>query len=165
MEFLRDLHIINSSIGLVHTIAAILAMIFGTMVFFNKKGTNFHKKLGYAYIGSMLVLNITAFAIYNFGSVNLFHAFAIISLLTIVAGMIPVLRKTKDNWLENHFAYMSWSVVGLYCAFWAEVGVRLFDMRYFWWVVMLAGIITSGIGGYLIYKQGEKLKITQKEAS
>ncbi len=158
MEYLKDLHIINSSIGLVHTISAILAMLTGAIVILNTKGTGLHKKIGYAYVVFMLILNITAFAIYNFGSFNLFHGFAILSLASIIAGMLPAIRRTDANWLEKHFTYMSWSVVGLYCAFWAEVGVRFFDMRYFWWVVMLATMLTSAIGGYLIFKQGKKLK-------
>lgn len=54
---------------------------------------------------------------------------------------------------------MNWSVVGLYCAFWAEIGVRFFDMKYFWWVVMLATIVTSILGAILINKEAKKLKL------
>lgn len=155
MDFLEQFHIINSWTGLFHTLTAVFAMIFGTLVFLNKKGTSKHKVLGYVYIANMLLMNISAFGIYNFGSFSLFHGFALLSLFSILMGIIPAWRR-QENWLERHFYLMNWSVVGLYCAFWAEIGVRLFDMRYFWWVVMLATILTSIIGSILINKEAKK---------
>lgn len=130
MEILKELYIINSWIGLVHTIFAVLAMFFGTIVLLNKKGTKNHKLSGYVYVISMLILNISAFCIYNFGAISMFHFFALVSLITIAFGIISAIRRTQ-NWLRRHFYFMSWSVVGLYCAFWTEIRVRFFDMKYF----------------------------------
>lgn len=158
METLEKLHIINSGVGLFHTICAILAIIFGTLVLVNKKGTKKHKRLGLVYITNMLLLNTTAFGIYNFGKFSMFHAFAILSLGSIIMGIIPIIRR-KGNWFKRHFYLMSWSVVGLYCAFWAEIGVRFFDMKFFWWVVMLATAATSAIGAIIINKEAKKLEL------
>lgn len=159
MNFLENLHIINSWTGLIHTIFAILSMVFGTIIFLNKKGTLFHKRIGYAYVISMALLNITAFAIYNFGSLSLFHFFAVVSLFSIAMGLIPAIKKTKEKWQTQHYYFMNWSVVGLYCAFWAELGVRFFDMRYFWWVVMLATMATSFLGALIINREAKKLNL------
>lgn len=161
MDFLADYHIIHSYTGLFHTTTAILAMLFGTLVFFNQKGTKKHKILGYTYIANMVLLNISALAIYNFGSITLFHGFAIVSLLTIILGIVPAIRKKNDKWLVQHFYFMNWSVVGLYCAFWAELGVRFFDMRYFWWVVLLATLATSFIGNMMINKEAKKRNLIE----
>lgn len=158
MDFLERLHIIHSYTGLFHTIAAVLSMVFGTAVLLNKKGTLKHRRMGRVYGISMLLMIVSAFAIYNFGGFSLFHGFALVSLVTLVLGMVPVLRKKHPNWYARHYYFMAWSVVGLYCAFWAELGVRFFDMRYFWWVVMLATGLTAGIGSFYIRKEATKLK-------
>ena len=157
MELFEKLHIIHSWTGLFHTVTALIAIIFGTLVFFRPKGTHQHKRLGYIYVVSMLFLNLSAFGIYNFGGLSLFHGFALVSLFSIFRGIIPAFRRQNTAWITRHFYFMNWSVVGLYCAFWAEVGVRFFDMRYFWWVVMLATILTSAIGGFLIHKTSKKI--------
>ena len=157
MEILTKYHIIHSYLGLTHIIFAIFALLFGTVVLLNPKGSEKHRRIGYAYVISMILMNATAMGIYNFGKANVFHFFIILSLFTLTMGIYPALKRTQ-NWLSRHYYFMSWSVVGLYCAFWAEMGVRLFDMRAFWWVVMVATMVTSAIGGVVIHKLGKKIK-------
>ena len=134
-------------------------MITGTIVLLNKKGTVFHKRTGYIYVTSMLLLNISSFFIVNFGTFSLFHFFVIVSLVSIFGGMIPTIKK-KKNWFGYHFYFMSWSVVGLYCAFWAEVGTRFVgNMKQFWWMAAAATIITSIIGSKIINREAKKLNL------
>jgi len=157
MNYLND--IIHSHIGWFHFITAVLAMLSGTIVLLNKKGTLFHKRVGYIYVVSMLLLNISSFFIVNFGGFSLFHFFAIVSLVAITGGMIPTIKK-KNNWLGYHFYFMNWSVVGLYCAFWAEVGTRFVgNMGEFWWMVAIATFITSLIGSKIINREAKKLNL------
>jgi uncharacterized membrane protein len=119
-------NLISGTTGLVHFAAAIVAMISGMYILLAQKGTKQHKKIGYFYVASMLVLNITAFMIYRlYGKFGIFHGFAIWSLLTLAAGMYPILRRTSKNYILQHFRFMYWSVIGLYCAFAAETLVRL----------------------------------------
>lgn len=151
--------IIHSDIGWFHFITAVLAMLTGTVVVLNTKGTTFHKRVGYVYVTSMLLLNISSFFIANFSGFSLFHFFAIFSLMTIFGGILPTIRK-KKNWFSSHFYFMSWSVVGLYCAFWAELGTRFVgNMQQFWWMVALATFITSLIGRKIINKQAKKINL------
>ncbi|NVJ48641.1 MAG: DUF2306 domain-containing protein [Cytophagia bacterium] len=147
---------INSTIGLIHTIFALLAMVLGGVVLLKTKGNRTHIRIGYAYVVCMLALNGTAFAIYNFGGFSIFHGFALISLGALLGGMIPVIRKTK-NWYPKHFYFMNWSVVGLYCAFWAETGTRLLEGRHFWWVVALASFGTAMVGMVIINRKAKQL--------
>ncbi len=151
--------IIHSNIGWFHTITALIAMIFGMLVVFKKKGTLVHKRLGYVYVISMFLLNITSFFIINFNGFSLFHVFSIISLLTVIAGIIPAFLRTK-NWYPLHFYFMSWSVVGLYAAFWAEVGTRFTNnIQDFWWAVALASGLTAAVGSRIINREAKKLNL------
>lgn len=146
-----------STIGYIHLFFAIVAMITGLVVVFNTKGTAFHKRIGYVYVANMLLLNISSFFISNFNGFSIFHFFAIVSLVTILAGMYPTLKKTK-NWLQKHYYFMAWSVVGLYCAFWSEVGTRFVNnMKDFWWAVAIATFLTAFIGARIINKNAKKL--------
>ncbi len=159
MEFLEKLYITDSWLGLFHTVTAIMAMIFGTIVLLGKKGTQKHRKIGYVYVVNMLLLNVSAFGIYNFGGPSLFHVFALISLVTVFMGLIPAIKKNNSKWYGRHFYYMCWSVVGLYCAFWAEIGTRLLDIRYFWWAVLLATLLTSFAGARMIKREARRLNL------
>lgn len=146
-----------STIGYIHLFFAVVAMLTGLVVVFNTKGTKFHKTIGYTYVIHMLLLNISSFFISNFNGFSIFHFFAIVSLVTILVGIYPVLKKTK-NWLDKHYYFMSWSVVGLYCAFWSEVGTRFVgNMSQFWWAVAIASFGTAFIGGRIINKNAKRL--------
>ena len=119
-------NIVTGATGLIHLISSIIALITGVFVLTTAKGTKAHKQIGYIYVISMIILNITAFMIYRlFGKFGIFHWFAILSFLTLLLGIYPVLVKNFINYLLVHFNYMYWSVVGLYCAFCAEILTRI----------------------------------------
>lgn len=146
-----------STIGYLHLLFSVISMITGLIVILNTKGTKFHKKVGNVYVVNMLLLNISSFFISNFNGFSIFHFFAIVSLITILAGMYPVLKRSK-NWLQKHYYFMAWSVVGLYCAFWSEVGTRFVkNMQDFWWAVAIATFLTAFLGNYFIKKNAKKL--------
>ncbi len=66
-----------------HTLSAASALLLGPSVFVRKNGTALHKKLGYSYVASMVVLNGTAFMIYDlFNGWGIFHDLALVSLFT-----------------------------------------------------------------------------------
>ena len=53
------------------------------------------------------------------------HFFAVVSTITLALGMLPMYRKGYENPRLTHLAWMYWAVIGLYCAFAAEVFTRL----------------------------------------
>lgn len=119
-------NIVSGTTGLIHLIVSIIALITGLLILITTKGTKTHKQTGYVYSVSMILVNLTAFMIYKlYGKFGIFHWFAIISCLTLFAGLYPVLTKKSKNYLLTHFTFMYWSVVGLYCAFMAEIFSRL----------------------------------------
>ena len=139
----------HDAIGLIHLITAFIAVITGTFVLALKKGTRLHKQIGYVYAVNMLLLNATAFGIYRlFGGFGIFHFAALVSLFTLLGGMMPVLTKRpKYKWVERHYIYMYWSVMGLYGAFVSETLTRIPETPFFgmvgfatFFVMLLAGI-------------------------
>ncbi|MFD2034260.1 DUF2306 domain-containing protein [Belliella marina] len=122
-------NITGNFIGQIHLLASIAALILGFYVLVSDKGTKRHKQVGYAYVLSMVLVNLTAFMIYRlFGKFGIFHWFAIISIMTIIAGLYPLISKKTKDYLVYHFNFMYWSVIGLYCALMAETFSRLPDI-------------------------------------
>lgn len=143
---------ITNTIGWVHLAASILALLSGTLVLLRTKGDYLHKVSGYIYTIAMMALIITAFMIYDlFGGLGPFHFAALVSFFTLLRGLIPVWRK-KHDWYLSHYYGMSWSVVGLYAAFVAEVGVRLVPFGAFWIAVFGTLLLVTAGGAWIIQK-------------
>jgi uncharacterized membrane protein len=146
-------NLVNDEIGMVHFIASLLALVFGSAVLMMTKGTKSHIRIGYLYLVSMVILLLTAFTLYNlFGRWGIFHYFAVLSTCTLLLGMVPVfMRNQIKNWAYLHFSFMYWSVIGLYGAFVSEMMTRIPEVPFYNMVglatagVMLAGGIVFGI--------------------
>lgn len=120
-------------IGAVHLFASVVALATGTQVLWMDKGTQLHRQIGHVYCASMLVVIITAFSIYRlFGGFGVFHILAIVSFVTLLAGMLPVLlKKPRNSHIALHFSFMYWSVIGLYAAFVSEMLTRIPESPFF----------------------------------
>ena len=140
------LALVHDTTGLIHLATSFLAMISGAIVLVGRKGTKFHKRTGYVFVFSMLVLLITAMFIYRlFGGFGIFHGIAIFGFVYLALGMVPALRR-RPNWLNRHIYFMYWSVIGLYCAFAAEVFVRI-PQAPFWPAVGIGTGFIAILGG------------------
>ena len=152
------------TIGIIHTAAAAAALLLGPSVFIRRKGTRLHKQLGYGYVVSMLVLNLTAFGLYGlFDGWGLFHWLAIVSLSTLLMGFVPVFLKRPANWIDWHYFGMTWSYVGLAAAalaetltrlpaFWPELAEKA-PQAFFWNAVGVGTFTVCGVGWYLINRR------------
>jgi uncharacterized membrane protein len=136
-------------IGAVHLFASAIALASGTQVLWMKKGSQLHRQIGYVYCVSMLVVIGTAFGIYRlFGGFGVFHILAIVSFVTLLGGMVPVmLKKPHKSYVALHFSFMYWSVIGLYAAFVSEMLTRIPESPFFGMVGLatLAVMITAQI--------------------
>lgn len=141
-------------LGLIHISFATSSLLFGGLVVARQKGTFTHKINGRLYVLSMVGLNGTAFLIYDlFGYFGPFHYLALASLTTIVAGMIPVIRKRpKKSWLYQHAYIMSWSYAGLLAAGATEITTRLLNFS-FGWTVFVSSTIALAISGLILHKR------------
>jgi uncharacterized membrane protein len=148
-----------STLGWVHVIFGILALLAGTAVLLLRKGTRRHRTLGHVYLTSMIGLNISGLFIFNlYGSFGPFHWLALGSLITLGAGLVPVFtRRPKGHWLEWHAAFLNGSYVGLVAATAAEITTRIPGTdEYFGLVVAVTSASVMGIGGYLIQRNMQK---------
>ncbi|MEM6342987.1 MAG: DUF2306 domain-containing protein [Bacteroidota bacterium] len=150
-------NLISGNIGLIHLVFSIVALVTGSLVLATRKATVLHKKIGYAYAAAMLGVNLTAFMIYRlFGSFGIFHWMAILSLLTLISGMLPMIFKKPKSYISLHYNFMFWSVIGLYGAFTAETLVRFPDVviesgvpnAVFYNMTGIAVAITMGAGAF-----------------
>ena len=150
-------NLVGDTIGLIHLISSLFALLFGAMVLIMKKGTKRHKQIGYAYVVSMAILLTTAFMIYRlFNGWGIFHYATIASLVTTALGMIPVWTKKPTNtWKFRHFSFMYCSVIGLYAAFASEVLTRIPDTTFFGMVGIATGIIMI-LGGVIFSRNKPK---------
>ncbi len=138
--------------GAVHLLFAIAALASGLFIVLRRKGTRTHRRVGRVYALSMIGLNVTALMIYRLtGTFGPFHVAALVSLLTIVGGVLPALRRRpRGGWIERHAYWMSWSYVGLVAAAASEAATRLPGSP-FWWMVLLATLLVLVAGGRLIH--------------
>ena len=142
-----------NSLGLFHTACAVIALVSGAAVLMRRKGTRIHRRMGWVYVASMLLMNGTALMIYRlFDGFGPFHAGAIFSLVTIAGGIVLAVRRRPANWLERHYFWMTWSYVGLWAAAVSEVATRTPGTG-FWWMVLAGTVAVLGIGGTLIRRR------------
>ena len=153
----------DNPLGTAHVVAAIIALASGAVVLVRRKGTVSHRRIGWTYAASMLILNITALMIYRltrfFGP---FHVAAVISLATLIAGIIPAWRRQpREGWLDRHYFFMAWSYLGLLAATVAETASRVPAVQafgggptpVFWTVVVIASIGVFVVGGRVIRRR------------
>jgi len=103
---------------LIHTLASITALITGGMIFFNNKGTGLHRKIGYIYASSMVIVLVTSFFIFQlFDGFGVYHACSIVSGITLMIGLyFPLFKRSFPKWVEHHMVWMSYSYIGLVMA-------------------------------------------------
>ncbi|HKY17306.1 MAG TPA: DUF2306 domain-containing protein [Rhizomicrobium sp.] len=116
---------VHSTMGSVHMVTALAAIVLGCAVTILPKGRAPHRLLGLAYVFAMLLTNISALMLYNLtGRFNLFHAFALLSLVLTLPGLLmPIMR--PRNWIFHHVHLMGWSYLGLLAAAANEAAIRL----------------------------------------
>lgn len=138
--------------GTIHLVLAIAALIFGAAVACLPKGDQRHRALGYCYAVSLLLVNMSALAVYkDSAGVGPFHVLALISLATLTSGFIPAfLHRPVTWWLDLHAYFMSWSYVGLVAAGAAQIATMSASLPP-WFAVGLPSILIVIIGGVLIH--------------
>ena len=138
---------------IVHTVFSILALIAGALIFLTPKGTTQHKRIGYSYTVSMIILLVTSFGLFSlWGSFGVYHALSIVSLLTLaIALYFPIAGRKIKKWVELHLLWMGYSYVGLVMA----AGSHLFSVFPEWphWLrVILFWVLPYVIGTIIIVK-------------
>jgi len=138
-------------LGWFHLGSAIAGLATGALVAVARKGTAYHRRMGWAYLVSMLAVNLSALLIYRLlGHFGPFHAAALFSLASVGLGAIPAIRRSpRGRWMRIHAYWMSGSYVGLWAAAVAETATRTAIFP-FWWTVLAATLVVSVIGVAII---------------
>jgi len=153
------------SLGQFHLATWLIALGAGGWVLWRRKGTATHRRMGWIYAASMLALNVSALLIYRLtGSFGAFHVAALISLGTLIAGVVPAWRRRPSNWLEHHYFFMTYSYLGLLAAAVAETATRVPAIQafgggptpVFWIVVAVASLAVFAVGSRIINRRVEQ---------
>lgn len=118
---------VHSPIGGIHVISSVIGLFTGAFILLTKKGTNIHRKTGYVFAVSLLLVNISALFIYDFndGNISVFHYLIPVSLIFLVYGMYPMLVKSgRKTRLNRHIIGMNGAALGLWAAGATEYFVR-----------------------------------------
>lgn len=139
-------------LGTLHLVLAITALLTGAAVACRSKGDQRHRTLGYIYSASLLLVNLSALSVYEeSGEPGPFHILALVSLVTLISGLIPaLLRRPANFWLNFHAYFMSWSYTGLVAAGVAQIATMSVNLPT-WFTVGLPSIVVVIIGGILIH--------------
>jgi len=117
---------VHSSVGAIHFVCSVVAMLSGMFVLLYTKGTAFHRKIGYVFVTALIGVNISALFIYDFndGSISVFHFLIPVSLFFLSFGIIPMIGKRKTSAASRHIIGMNGAVLGLWAAGATEYFVR-----------------------------------------
>ena len=117
----------TSPLGYLHLVAASLSLILGAFQLIRPRRDQLHRRVGYTYVGAMVVNNVTALTVYQFtGGFNIFHALAIYSLFSIGMALQPMLVSPRPwQWRRKHYMWTAWSYAGLSAAAVTEFLVRV----------------------------------------
>jgi uncharacterized membrane protein len=121
---------IHSSMGGMHMVGALAAILLGLAVILLPKGRAMHRLLGLAYSFAMLVTCVSALLLYGMtGHFGLFHFFAVLCLVYVILGVAQAILRRGD-WMRRHLAWMGWSYIGLLAAAATEASIRVPLLRH-----------------------------------
>ncbi|MCB0279162.1 MAG: DUF2306 domain-containing protein [Calditrichaeota bacterium] len=117
---------VHSTIGGIHFVSSVIGLCTGAYILLTKKGTRIHKKTGYVFVVSLVLVNLSALFIYDFndGSISVFHFLIPVSVIFLSIGFIPMLGERKANYLNRHIIGMNGAALGLWAAGATEYFVR-----------------------------------------
>jgi len=156
-------------LSFIHVVCGTACLGLGAIVFFNVKATRWHRTVGTAYVLAMVAVNVTALCIYHLtGSFNLFHLFAVLSLLMVLIGWSQVVfRRYLRRWFYRHYTYMCWSYAGLVAATSNEAFVRVpllkaLVQRTGNWLILATQVLILGLCAILL--RHHQIRLQQKYA-
>ncbi|CAN5628743.1 hypothetical protein BH24ACT22_BH24ACT22_13860 [soil metagenome] len=100
---------------IIHTGAAIFAILCGILVLILEKGTSTHKMIGKIYATAILTLCVFSIFIQEInGGFSIFHLISIQTTVFVIAGLCALLLRNKlEHWYVWHLRFMLYSYVTL----------------------------------------------------
>lgn len=143
----------------IHTLFGVAALIAGAWNLAAIKGTRRHRAVGWIYVGSMVGLLLTSFAIFElFGGFGPYHVMSLVSGGALaLAVYFPLRRERYQRWMIHHYMWVGYSYVGLVMA----TGSHLFEYGPPGWPswarAVLYWVVPYVVGSVLIIGQRDKI--------
>ncbi len=100
--------------------------------------------IGTVYVVALLLVNVAALSLHREDTFGVFHALAVVSLVTIAAGLSPLLLgKRSPMVIANHAYCMTWSYAGLVAAGCGQLGAAVGQDFGAWVVPVVIGTVLS----------------------
>jgi hypothetical protein len=107
--------------------------------------------IGTAYVLALILVNVAALSLHRENTFGVFHALAVVSLVTITAGLSPLLLGKRSPMVITTHAYcMTWSYAGLVAAGCGQLTVAV-GQDVGAWVVPVAIATVLSISGAVIF--------------
>jgi uncharacterized membrane protein len=135
-----------------HVLAALAALGAGGAVLLVPKGTHTHRVTGTVYVLALVVVDVAALSLHRENSFGVFHALAVVSLVTIAVGLSPLLfGKRSPPVIATHAYCMTWSYAGLVAAGCGQLTVAVGQDEIGAWVVPVAIATVLSISAVVIF--------------
>ena len=137
--------------AIAHVLAALSALGAGAAVLLVPKGTHIHRVIGTLYVLALVLVNVAALSLHRENTFGVFHALAVVSLVTIAVGLSPLLLgKRTPMVIATHAYCMTWSYAGLVAAGCGQLAVAV-GQDFGAWVVPVAIAAVLSISGVVIF--------------
>jgi uncharacterized membrane protein len=134
-----------------HVLAALSALGAGVAVLLSPKGTHTHRVIGAVYVLALVLVNVAALSLHRENTFGVFHALAVVSLVTIAVGLSSLLfGKRSPTVIATHAYCMTWSYAGLVAAGCGQLTVVV-GQDVGAWVVPVTIATVSSISGIVIF--------------
>jgi uncharacterized membrane protein len=98
-------------------VAATSSLLLGAVVLLRRKGNATHRRVGAAYAVVLFLVNVAALSVHRDATFGVFHWLALLSLVTLAAGLAPMLSGRRSHRVvATHAFCMTWSYAGLVAA-------------------------------------------------
>ena len=135
-----------------HVVAALSALLAGAAVLLSPKGTYTHRKIGTIYVLALVLVNVAALSLHRENAFGVFHALAVVSLVTLTVGLSPLLLgKRSPAVFATHAYCMTWSYAGLVAAGCGQLAVAVGEDHLGAWVVPLVIGTVLSVSGVVIF--------------
>ena len=134
-----------------HLVAAVSALLVGSVVLLLPKGTPTHRRIATFYVLALVLVNVAALSLHRENAFGVFHALAVASLVTIAVGLSPLLLgKSSPRVIATHGYCMTWSYAGLVAAGCGQLTVTVRQDAGAW-VVPVVIVAVLSVGGVAIF--------------
>ena len=131
-------------LGAIHVVAASVALGLGLVVLLRSKGDARHVRLGRLYVAAMFAVAVPVLFVYDItGGPGVFHALAVVSLITTSLGWLSVRRRGRSRaGVAAHATFMVWSWTGVVTAGLAQLANHTWPEQSPWPVVIVVVMAT-----------------------